>query len=204
MIYKASMNIARMRSDEVCQIGSAVIWVALLSVVLKEVLYQYTRIVAVKTSSSALYANAWHHRSDAFSSIAVIIGAITVKMGYPYGDQLAAIVVGLMIILVGVKVFTGCLHEFAERAVDDQTVAQITKVLESEKRIRHWHRLRTRTAGREIFLDLHILVDPDLSITEAHEIADTFERDVHEKMTRPINVMVHVEPDTPKMRQEQD
>ncbi|MHC4926658.1 MAG: cation diffusion facilitator family transporter, partial [Planctomycetota bacterium] len=121
MIYKASIAIARTHgiSDEVTM-SSAVIWVAMLSVLVKEALYQWTRIVAVKTHSTALYANAWHHRSDALSSIAVVIGAVAVKLGYPYGDQLAAIAVGLMVIMVGVKVFGGCLHEFSERAVDEQ------------------------------------------------------------------------------------
>ena len=202
MIYKASIAIARTHgiSDEVTM-SSAVIWVALLSVLVKEALYQWTRIVAVKTHSTALYANAWHHRSDALSSIAVVIGAVAVKLGYPYGDQLAAIAVGLMVIMVGVKVFGGCLHEFSERAVDEQNVEKITSILESEKSIRQWHRLRTRTVGREIFIDLHILVDPELTITQAHEIADGLESDLHDQIPRPVNVIVHVEPNLPEMRQ---
>lgn len=203
MIYKASMAIAKMHTDESqgVTISSAVIWVASLSVVLKELLYQWTRVVAVRTHSTALYANAWHHRSDALSSVAVVVGAVAVKFGYPHGDQLAAITVGLMVIMVGVKVFGGCLHEFSERAVDEQTVKKITAILESEERIRQWHRLRTRTVGREIFIDLHILVDSDLNIKEAHAISDALERDMHDQMSRPVNVIVHVEPDLPEMRQ---
>ena len=203
MIYTASMNIARMHAAEhqMATISTAVIWVALLSVVSKELLYQWTRRVAVKTHSTALYANAWHHRSDALSSVAVVIGAIAVKLGYPHGDQLAAIAVGLMVIMVGVKVFAGCLHEFSERSVDTQTMQKIESILESEARIRHWHRLRTRTVGREIFVDLHILVDSELNITEAHAIADALEGDLHERINRPVNVIVHVEPDLPHMRQ---
>ena len=202
MIYHASLAIARMHREEMetVTISSFVIGIALLSVVLKEALYQWTRRVAVQTHSTALYANAWHHRSDALSSVAVVIGALAVKFGYPHGDQLAAIAVGLMIILVGVKVFGGCLHELSERAADEQTVEKITSILESESRIRQWHRLRTRSVGREIFIDLHILVDPELNITEAHEISDTLERDLHQQITRPVNVIVHVEPDLPEMR----
>ncbi len=203
MIYTASINIARQHAadQQVMTISTAVIWIALLSVVTKELLYQWTRIVAVKTHSTALYANAWHHRSDALSSVAVVIGAIAVKLGYPHGDQLAAIAVGLMVIMVGVKVFGGCLGEFSERAVDTQTVRKIESILESEARIRQWHRLRTRTVGREIFVDLHILVDPDLNITEAHAIADALEGDLHKQIDRPVNVIIHVEPDLPQMRQ---
>lgn len=203
MIYTASMKIARANDDAqaVVTISSAVIWVAMLSVFLKELLYQWTRKVAVKTRSTALYANAWHHRSDALSSIAVMAGVIAVKFGYPYGDQLAAMAVGIMVILVGAKVLGGCLHEFSERAVDLQTVHQIESILQSEGPIRNWHRLRTRSVGREIFVDLHILVDPELTITQAHEISDILERDLHEQLTRPVNVIVHIEPDLPQLRQ---
>ena len=202
MIYKASGDIAKMHAagTEKVTISTWVIWIALLSVVSKEALYQWTRIVAVRAHSSAVYANAWHHRSDALSSVAVIAGAVAVKFGYPHGDQLGAIVVGIMIILVGIKVIDGCIREFSERAVDAKTVEQIQKIIESEKRIRSWHKLRTRSVGREIFLDLHILVNPQLNITDAHEIAECLERTLHEQMPQPVNVMVHVEPDLPEMR----
>lgn len=202
MIYKASGDIAKMHASgvEKVTISTWVIWIALLSVISKEALYQWTRIVAVRAHSSAVYANAWHHRSDALSSVAVIIGAVAVKCGYPHGDQLGAIVVGIMIILVGIKVIDGCIREFSERAVDARTVEQIQKIIDSEKRIRSWHKLRTRSVGREIFLDLHILVDPQLSITNAHEIAECLERTLHEQIPQPVNVMVHIEPDLPEMR----
>ena len=107
-----------------------------------------------------------------------------------------------MIILVGVKVIGDCISEFTERAVDAKTVERIQTIIESEKRIHHWHKLRTRSVGREIFLDLHILVDPALTVTEGHEIAESLERDLREQMPQPVNVMVHVEPDTPPMRKE--
>jgi len=204
MIYKASMDIARMHTIEgqPVTISTWVIWISLLSVVAKEAIYQWSRRVAVHTKSAALYANAWHHRSDALSSIAVLVGAVAVKLGYPHGDQLGAIVVGLMVIMVGVKVIGNCLHEFSERAVDQQTIKQIQQIIASEKRIRQWHELRTRTAGREIFVDLHILVDPALSIVEAHEIAESLEQTLRNRMPQPVNVMVHIEPDIPQMRRE--
>lgn len=203
MIYKASGDIAKMHAAgiEAVTISSWVIWIAALSVVSKEVLYQWTRMIAARVHSSAVYANAWHHRSDALSSVAVIIGAVAVKYGYPHGDQLGAIVVGIMIILVGIKVIEGCIREFSERAVDARTVEQIQKIIESEKRIRSWHKLRTRSVGREIFLDLHILVDSKLNIADAHEIADCLEKTLHEQMPKPVNVIVHIEPDLPALRQ---
>ena len=203
MIYKAGLEIAKSHlpgEGTAAAMSAAVIGVALLSVLSKELLYQWTRRVAVKTHSTALYANAWHHRSDAFSSVAVLVGAIAMRMGYPHGDQLAAMAVGLMIILVAAQIIGGCFHEFAERAVDRETLSQIEGVLLSDDRIRQWHQLRTRSAGREIFIDLHILVDPTLNITDAHRIADTLERNLQEQIARPVNVVVHVEPDTPELR----
>jgi divalent metal cation (Fe/Co/Zn/Cd) transporter len=97
-------------------------------------------------------------------------------------------------------VIDGCIREFSERAVDARTVERIQTIIESEKRIRSWHKLRTRSVGREIFFDLHILVDPQLNITDAHEIAECLERMLHEQMLQPVNVTVHIEPDLPELR----
>lgn len=202
MIYTASKAIAAMHAAGITHvtISSWVIWIAAVSVVTKELMYQWTRHVAIKTHSTAVYANAWHHRSDAFSSVAVIIGAISVKLGYPHGDQLGAIAVGLMIVLVGIQIISGCIREFSERSVDKKSIEQIQKIIDDEPRIRQWHNLRTRSVGREIFLDVHILVDPELKITQAHAIADALEQRLHNEMPRPVNVVVHVEPDTPRQR----
>lgn len=202
LIYTGAQSIAEMhRSNaEAVQISSWVIWIALLSVIFKEALYQATRVVAKRTHSSATYANAWHHRSDAFSSVAVIIGAVTVKFGYPHGDQLGAIAVGIMIILVGAKIVLDCFSEFAEGAVDSATQKQIQEVISEQQGVRQWHQLRTRTVGREVFLDLHILVDPALNITEAHEIADSLEKTLVDRISRPVNVVIHIEPDLPAQR----
>ncbi|MBN1124511.1 MAG: cation transporter [Sedimentisphaerales bacterium] len=202
MIQQASLAIARVHGGlkPAFQVGPWVILVAVLSILAKELLYWMTRSVAIVTHSTALYANAWHHRSDALSSVAVFIGFIAMLFGYEHGDQIAAIAVGLMIILVGVKVIGGCFQELTERSADAKTMEQICQIIASEERIRNWHKLRTRTVGREIFLDLHILVDPDLSITEAHAIADNLERSLHDQMSRPLNIMVHIEPDIPELR----
>jgi cation diffusion facilitator family transporter len=202
LIQRASVAIAKSHAAQpgFSDIGWVVCCVAVVSIVVKEVLYLITRKVAVKTDSSALYANAWHHRSDALSSIAVVIGFISLKLGYEHGDQVATIVVGLLIILVGVKILVGCFEEFAERSADSATVGQIEGIIASENRIRQWHRLRTRKVGREIFIDLHILVDPQLDVTAAHEIAESLEEDMHTRLRRPVNITVHVEPDRPELR----
>ncbi len=197
MVYYAALAIAR---NEMTIPRLGVLVAAVISIAAKEWLYRATRKVAIQTHSPALYANAWHHRSDALSSVAVVMGFILLKFGFGYGDQVAAIAVGLMIVWVGVKVIGNALRELAEAAVDPDTIEHIKQVINSDSSIRQWHQLRTRTVGREVFLDLHILVDPDLKITDAHEISERLERTLDEQITRPINITVHIEPDTPELR----
>ena len=197
MIYYATLAIAR---DEVTTPRFEVLIVAIISITAKEWLYKATRKVAIRSHSPALYANAWHHRSDALSSIAVVIGFISLNFGFGHGDQVAAITVGLMIIWVGVRVIADSLRELTESAVDQETIDHIKNIINANSSIHQWHKLRTRTVGREVFLDLHILVDPDLNITAAHEIAESLEKTLDEQINRPINITVHIEPDTPELR----
>ncbi len=197
MVYYATLAIAR---DDMTVPRLGVLIAAVISIAAKEWLYKATQKVAIQTHSPALYANAWHHRSDALSSVAVVMGFISLKFGFGHGDQVAAIAVGLMIVWVGVMVIGDALRELAEAAVDPDTIEHIKEVINSDSSIRQWHKLRTRTVGREVFLDLHILVDPDLKITDAHEISERLERTLDEQITRPINITVHIEPDMPELR----
>ena len=197
MIYYATMAIAR---DEITTPRIGVLIAAIFSIAAKEWLYRVTQKAAIRSNSPALYANAWHHRSDAFSSIAVVIGFISLKFGFGHGDQTAAAAVGLMIIFVGVRIIGDCMRELAESAIDTDTIEHIKKIINSDSSIQHWHKLRTRTVGREIFIDLHILVDPELNIAAAHEIAETLENALHKEISRPVNITVHIEPDTPELR----
>ncbi len=197
MIYQATMSIAR---NEMTGIHWGVLAGALLSIVAKEWLYRVTKNVAMGLHSPAVYANAWHHRSDAFSSVAVLIGFVAIVAGFDHGDQAAAMAVGLMIIFVGCKVVAGSLMELTEGAVDPETVDLIKGVISANPAIRQWHRLRTRTVGREVFLDVHILVDPQLNVAAAHDISERLEKTLDEEISRPVNITVHIEPDLPSFR----
>jgi len=197
MIYYATLAIAR---DEMTAPRLGVLVAAVISIAAKEWLYKATQKVAIQSHSPALYANAWHHRSDALSSVAVVVGFVSLKFGFGHGDQVAAIAVGLMIVWVGARVIGDALRELAEASVDPDTIEHIKNIINSDSSIRQWHKLRTRTVGREVFLDLHILVDPDLKITAAHEISERLERTLDEQITRPINITVHIEPDMPELR----
>jgi cation diffusion facilitator family transporter len=197
MIYYATMAIAR---DEVTTPKIGVLIAAIISIAVKEWLYRATKKIAIKSHSAALFANAWHHRSDALSSVAVAIGFISLELGFGHGDQIAAIAVGLMIIWVGIRVIGDSLNELTESAVDSDTIEHIKNIINDNSSIRQWHKLRTRTVGREVFLDLHILVDPDLNIAAAHEIAENLENTLDEQISRPVNITVHIEPDIPALR----
>jgi len=197
MIYRAAAAIAAQRYIKP---GIIVLFVATASIIVKELLYRITKKVAIKSHSSALYANAWHHRSDAFSSVVVVIGFVSLRLGFRYGDQMAAGAVGLMIILVAIRIISDCLRELTESAVDQDTIEHIKDIVNANSSVRQWHRLRTRMVGREVFLDLHILVDPDLNVAAAHEITESLESALHEQITRPVNITVHIEPDIPALR----
>ena len=197
MIYYATMAMDR---DVVTAPRFAVLIAAIVSIAAKEWLYRTTQKIAIQSHSPVLYANAWHHRSDALSSVAVMIGFISLEFGFGHGDQVAAIAVGLMIIWVGVRVVSDSLRELTEGAVDSDTIERIRDVINADSSIRQWHKLRTRTVGREVFLDLHILVDPDLNIAAAHQISESLENALDEQITRPVNITVHIEPDTPELR----
>jgi cation diffusion facilitator family transporter len=198
MIYYAAHDIAK---GNVKHPKNLVLIVAILAIAVKEVVYRVTKAVAIKHHCPAALANAWHDRADALSSVAVVIGVIAQKFGFDYGDQIAAIVVGVMVTIVAGKIIGDCLAELTEKAVDQATIDHIKDVIKANGQVRQYHRLRTRAVGRELFLDLHILVDPNLSISSAHDIAEKLETALHNQLTRPVNILVHVEPDLPQMRE---
>jgi cation diffusion facilitator family transporter len=199
MIYYAAVDITK---GHIKQPSYMVLAVAVLAIAVKEAVYQITKVAAIKYHSPAVLANAWHDRADALSSIAVVIGVIVRRFGFNYGDQVAAIAVGIMVTFIALKIIGDCLGQLTERAVDRATAEQIEQIINSNPSIRQWHKLRTRVIGREVFLDLHILVSPDLNVTAAHGIAEGLENALHEQMARPINIVVHIEPDLPELRKQ--
>jgi cation diffusion facilitator family transporter len=179
--------------------GFMVLVVASVSVILKEIIFFVTRKISRVTGSAALYANAWHHRSDSLSSVAVLIGGIVGLFGWGYADRVAAIVVGFMIMGVAGKIFFEGLVELSEHAADSESIQKIEGVLSEEKGVSSWHALRTRKLGAELLVDVHVLVDPDLSVLESHDISERIEKKVKEKLSKPVNVLVHIEPDINEM-----
>ncbi len=197
MVYYAAHDIA---TGRIKRPGNLVLVAATFAVVVKEIIYRITKAAALKYHCPAALANAWHDRAEALSSVAVIIGVISQKIGFDYGDQVAAIVIGIMVSFVAAGIIKDCLAELTEQAVDQATIEHIKGIVKANGQVRQWHHLRTRAVGREIFLDLHILVDPALSISAAHDISERLETDIRSQLTRPVNIIIHVEPDVPQLR----
>ena len=175
--------------------GFSLIIVALISVGIKEVLFQQTRRIAIKTHSSALFANAWHHRSDAFSSFAVILGGVGSLYGFGYSDHIAGVIVGTMIIIVALKILVEGLKELSEHSLDMSTLNTIENILEEFEGVGLWHQLRTRRIGSELFVDVNIHVKPTLTVLESHKMTQEIEQLIQSKISMPVNTLIHVEPD---------
>lgn len=174
--------------------GPVVVIIAGLSLVLKELLFQHTKKIALKLHSASLYANAWHHRSDAFSSLAVLIGGAASLLGFGYGDQLAGLVVGLMVIAVAGKIIFLALKELTEHSLDEEMIEVISEILNKQTEICRWHKLRTRKIGSELYVDMHVLVNPEMTVLESHDLTIAIEKKIEKKLILPVNILIHVEP----------
>lgn len=190
--WKSGLAFSR---GEVNTPGYWVLVVAAVSIVSKEWIYQATQRVARRVGSSVLHINAWHHRSDALSSVAVLFGAIASQLGWGHGDQLAAIVVGVMIIIVGLNAFRKVFVELTEGSISDEERKSIVEAIQSVPEVKSWHRLRTRLLGREVFMDVHVRVDKQLSVADGHQICSTVENAIAQSLGRSINIVVHCEPE---------
>jgi len=134
------------------------------------------------------------------SSIAVLAGGIGGLAGWGQADHFAGLIVGLMVIVAGGRTLFVVLHEITEGGVSQDEMAKIESAIEAVEGMREWHYLRTRRVGRETFIDLHVLVDPELSIVDAHRISTEIEGTLRSACNRPANVTVHVEPDLEEQR----
>jgi cation diffusion facilitator family transporter len=174
----------------------AALIIALASVVSKEILYRYTLRVSEKTGSRALLANAWHHRSDALSSLAVLISLALVII-HPtlwIMDPLACIGISLFIAKVSYDVSLPALRHIVDTAPGPEIVERISRAATSHPGVDGIHKLRTRYLGSQIIADMHILVDPGLTVEQGHVIASEVEEAIRREQENIYDVTVHVEP----------
>jgi cation diffusion facilitator family transporter len=169
--------------------------IAILSVVSKEIIYQYTARAARRLRSKMLQANAWHSRSDALSSIIVVIGVLATMAGYPTFDALAAVAVALMVAKIGWDLLWKSLQELIDTALDPEEVEAIRKTIMAVDGVRACHMLRTRHSGSDALVDVHILVDPALSVSEGHQIGEAVLGRLINTVEVVSDVMVHIDPE---------
>ncbi|KTD23783.1 cation efflux family protein [Legionella lansingensis] len=169
--------------------------VALLSIVANEMLFHYTYHVGQKIQSSLVITNAWHHRSDAASSIVVTLGLVGTILGFIYLDAIAAIIVGLMIIKMGMSYGWDSVKELIDTAVEPEVLKKIEDIIESVPGVEKIHQLRSRLMGGDILVDVHILVSPYISVSEGHYIAQHVHQALMNELKRVKDVIVHVDPE---------
>lgn len=185
----------RLTSGDIVTPESMTIWVALLSVLSKEVLYRYTLIYAERLNSPILKANAWHHRSDAISSIVVLVGIAGSMSGIPYLDAAAAVIVSMMIAKIGWEIAKESIEQLVDKGLDPQKVRFISTHITEIPGVRHMHMLRTRQMGAEALLDVHIEVAPQLSVSEGHRISDEVSKELTSEFPDIAQVLVHIDPE---------
>ncbi|MBE0507114.1 MAG: cation transporter [Marinospirillum sp.] len=175
--------------------GAIALLVAALSILSKEWIYYYTLRIANKINSKLLKANAWHHRTDSLSSIVVFVAVGGALLGYAWLDQLAAVIVGLMVARVGIKLIWDSLKELVDTALPPEETQKIRAVAQSVDGVRDVHHLRTRTMGSRSLLDIHLQVAPHVSVSEGHEIGVWVARRLRDEFDHISDVTFHIDPE---------
>ncbi len=175
--------------------GQLAIYAALFSILANEGLYWYTIVVARRVNSDMLRANAWHHRSDAISSIVVLIGIVGAMIGWPYLDSLAAVIVGVMVAKIGWDLGWEAVRELVDAALDPEEVQKAHETIVAIDGVRSVHMLRTRRQGHQAAADVHVQVDPRLSVSEGHMISQAVEDELKAAVEAINDVTVHIDPE---------
>jgi cation diffusion facilitator family transporter len=173
------------------------LWIAAANVLIKEGLYQYNVRVGQRTGSAALIANAWDHRSDALCSLAVLIGLACVKFGGPrfaWADEAASLIIAVAIVWSGVKLFRSSASELMDLQADSQFVQQIRAIAVQVPGVEDVETLWVRKSGLEYFADIHIEVDPQLSVAQGHRIGHQVKDRLRSEFASLRDVLVHLEP----------
>ena len=167
---------------------------AIVSIVSKEAMYWYTRHYAKKIDSSALMADAWHHRSDAFSSIGALIGIGTSRLGYPVMDSIASLVIFVFIVKAAFDIFKDAIDKMVDHSCDEEIEKQIYECVMKNENVMGIDLLQTRVFGNKIYVDVEIQADASYTLQKAHDIAEAVHDDIEESFPKVKHIMVHVNP----------
>lgn len=174
--------------------GTLALVAAVLSILVKELMYRYTVIAAEKINSTALKADAWHHRSDAFSSIGTLFGIAGAMIGFKILDPLAGIVVSILIIKVGIEILMQGLNQLIDRAADNDTINTIKNTIINIKGVMGIDDIKTRLHGSKLYVDVEIAVDDEITVKEGHSIAEAVHNKIENAIPDVKHCMVHVNP----------
>ena len=180
--------------------GRLALWAALISIVVKELLFQYTKRAGKRLDSQAMVTNAWHHRSDALSSIGAAIGiggAILLGDRWTVLDPIASIVVGAMLVKVAVELLKGSMDELTECSLPPETEAEIETIIRTFPDVSEPHNLRTRKIGNRIAIEVHLRMKGDTTLREAHDRANAIEERIKERFGPQTHITLHMEPTKP-------
>ena len=198
IIVKGAVKIASWANGETLEApGMLAFWAAIVSIVLKEAVYRYSIIKAKQLDSKAVEANAWHHRSDALSSIGTAIGiggAIFLDQRWVILDPVASVVVGAFIVKVAFDLLKNGIGDLMEQSLPDQVEDEILSLARGVDGVTEPHDLRTRRIGNHYAIELHILMDGGISLKEAHDKASEVEDILRQRYGEETHVVVHVEP----------
>lgn len=167
---------------------------AIVSIVVKEAMYWYTRAGAKKIDSGALMADAWHHRSDSLSSIGALIGIGGARLGFPILDPIASVVICIFIEKAALDIFMDAVNKMVDKACDEETEARMRDCVIGQEGVLGVDLLRTRTFGNKVYVDIEICADGDKTLREAHTIAENVHDSVEREFPKVKHIMVHVNP----------
>jgi cation diffusion facilitator family transporter len=174
--------------------GVAALIAAIVSIAVKEWMYRYTRSAAKRINSGALMADAWHHRSDALSSVGAFFGIFGAILGYPSLDAVASIVICLFIAKAAYDVFMDAINKMVDKSCDEETLNALRKLVMAQNGVIAVDDIRTRIFGSKMYVDIEIAADKDLALTQAHKIAEGVHDAVEKNFPTVKHCMVHVNP----------
>ncbi|MFZ1446635.1 MAG: cation diffusion facilitator family transporter [Candidatus Dechloromonas phosphoritropha] len=191
IIWSAGMKLQNL--DNLPPVAPLALWTAGLALVAKEGLFRYMLRVGEKLRSPMLIANAWHARSDAASSLVVALGIVANMMGYTFADSVAAVIVGFMIVRMGAVFAWDAVQELIDTGLSVEEVASIHQVVVDTPGVTSLHELRTRRMAHRSLVDAHICVDPRISVSEGHRIAELTRQRILNSHQSVSDVLVHVD-----------
>jgi len=174
--------------------GALALIAAIVSIASKEAMYWYTRYHAKRIDSGALMADAWHHRSDALSSIGALIGIGGAMMGFPVMDAVASLVIFGFIVKAAYDIFKDAMDKMVDHSCDDETEKQMYDCVMRNEEVMGIDMLHTRIFGNKIYVDVEILVNGSYTLQRAHEIAEDVHDDIEQSFPKVKHIMVHVHP----------